>query len=144
MIEISCSGPLPDWIMKLHHKGVRKPRSTNGFSPPAHTSPVIHVLSDSTGNLARHMLAALVTQFPPASISTQFHAFISSTERLDQVLDSIKAQPGAICHAVVSGAFKQRISVRGGSIFDGSHGAAQFRLAGNTAPMPSCERLNSA
>ena len=96
--------------MKLQPREARKPCRTKGFSPPTRTAPIIHILSDSTGNLARHMLAALVTQFPPASISTQFHPFITSTERLDQVLDSIKDDPGAICHAVVSQPFKQRIA----------------------------------
>jgi regulator of PEP synthase PpsR (kinase-PPPase family) len=72
--------------------------------------PVVYVLSDSTGNLARHVLAALSTQFPHASFATEFHTFIRSAQRLEQVLDLVRARPGPICHALVSADFKKRIS----------------------------------
>lgn len=71
---------------------------------------VVHVLSDSTGNLARHMLAAFVTQFPPDCLTTRFHTFIRGEDRLDEVLGLIKANPGAVCHAMVSDRFKQKIA----------------------------------
>jgi regulator of PEP synthase PpsR (kinase-PPPase family) len=72
--------------------------------------PVVYVLSDSTGNLARHLLAALSTQFPHGSFVTQFHTFIRSAQRLEQVLDLVRARPGPICHALVSAGFKKWIS----------------------------------
>jgi regulator of PEP synthase PpsR (kinase-PPPase family) len=75
--------------------------------PP--TTPILYVLSDSTGNLARHTLTAILTQFPPESVCLKFHTFIRSEPRLDAVLQEIRAQPGAICHAVVSEPFKQKI-----------------------------------
>jgi hypothetical protein len=71
---------------------------------------VIYVLSDSTGNLARHMLAALLTQFPAGSIAPHFHTFLRTEHRLAGVLERIKARPGPICHAMVSEAFKSRVA----------------------------------
>jgi regulator of PEP synthase PpsR (kinase-PPPase family) len=91
---------------------VRKP------APPAATTaavapakpPVIYVLSDSTGNLARHLLTALSTQFPPASFTTHFHPFLRDPQRIEHVLDLVRARPGPICHAFVSDDFKQRVA----------------------------------
>jgi regulator of PEP synthase PpsR (kinase-PPPase family) len=77
---------------------------------PAAVPPVVYVLSDSTGNLARHMLAALSTQFPAAAFTTRFHTFIRSADRLKQVLDLVRERPGPICHALVSADFKERVS----------------------------------
>jgi regulator of PEP synthase PpsR (kinase-PPPase family) len=68
------------------------------------------VLSDSTGNLARHMLAALLTQFPADSVSPHFHTFIGTERRLDEILGRIRERPGAVCHAVVSEKLKRRIA----------------------------------
>jgi regulator of PEP synthase PpsR (kinase-PPPase family) len=71
---------------------------------------MVYVLSDSTGNLARHLLAALATQFPPASFSAHFHTFLRDRQRLEHVLDLVRVRPGPICHAFVSADFKKRVS----------------------------------
>jgi regulator of PEP synthase PpsR (kinase-PPPase family) len=72
--------------------------------------PTIYVLSDSTGNLARHTLAALATQFPADSFSTQFHSFIRNHQRLEKVLEHVSQHPGPIFHAMVSDDFKNVIA----------------------------------
>jgi regulator of PEP synthase PpsR (kinase-PPPase family) len=84
------------------------PRPSKSQSPPA--PPMLYVLSDSTGNLARHMLAAFLTQFPAGSIITQFHTFIRNQRLLDEVLSGIGARPGAICHAMVAENLKEKIA----------------------------------
>jgi regulator of PEP synthase PpsR (kinase-PPPase family) len=71
---------------------------------------VIYVLSDSTGSLAKHMLAAFMTQFPPDAVETRFHTFIRGERRLGEILDAIARQPGAVCHAMISGAFKRKVA----------------------------------
>ena len=78
--------------------------------PAAAAQPVVYVLSDSTGNLARHMLAALLTQFPPGSIVPQYYTFLRTEHRLAEVLERIKSRPGPICHAMISEAFKRRVA----------------------------------
>jgi regulator of PEP synthase PpsR (kinase-PPPase family) len=71
---------------------------------------VVHVLSDSTGNLAHHMLAAMLTQFPPGSFQTRFWSFLRTPEQLDQALATVAAEGGIIMHAVVSAEAKERIA----------------------------------
>ncbi|HWP40206.1 MAG TPA: kinase/pyrophosphorylase, partial [Tepidisphaeraceae bacterium] len=56
--------------------------------------PVIHVISDSTGNLAHHILAALLTQFPPDAFEVRFWTFVRTPEQLSTTLDQILRQPG--------------------------------------------------
>ena len=70
----------------------------------------IFVLSDSTGNLARHSLTAVLTQFPTDSISLRFENFVRNDNRLDKLLAEAKEQKAAICHAIVSVRIKQRIN----------------------------------
>jgi len=88
---------------------------------------VVHVVSDSTGNLVRHLLTALLTQFAPGSVATQFHTFVRSEREMADVLAQVRAQPGAVCHAVVSEAFKGRIAA-----YCASLGVAQYDLTGGT------------
>ncbi len=61
----------------------------------------LHVLSDSTGNLPRHMLAAFLTQFPAQTFVTRTWSFIQNEVKLQQTLDAIAADPGAVMHAIV-------------------------------------------
>src|SRR5689334_10480394 len=99
--------------MKKH--AVSSKRAAKKTKPTARCMPickpkVVHVVSDSTGNLARHMLTALLTQFPPGGVVPQYHNFVRTSEELDEVVDAVKAMPGAVCHAVVAGPLKRRIA----------------------------------
>lgn len=87
---------------------MRKRKSQRRPAPLAR--PVIYAISDSTGNLARHMLTAFLTQFPPGALSVHFEAFVRSEGRLDQVLSAAQKARGVVCHAMVSPAFKARIT----------------------------------
>jgi regulator of PEP synthase PpsR (kinase-PPPase family) len=71
---------------------------------------IVHVLSDSTGNLAQHMLAALLTQFPPGSFETRYWTFLRTSEQLARALDGVAEQGGIIMHAVVSPQMKEQIA----------------------------------
>lgn len=71
----------------------------------------LFVISDATGNLARHMVSTYLTQFPPGSVDVRFEPFVKDTRRLADVLNRVDGGPGraAVCHAVVSPELKQRI-----------------------------------
>ena len=69
----------------------------------------VFVLSDSTGNLARHALMAVLTQFPPQTISLRFENFVRTEARIDTLLFEAGEQKAAVCHAIVSERLKQRI-----------------------------------
>ncbi len=75
----------------------------------AKTSSTVMVLSDSTGNLARHMLAAVLTQFPAKSISARFENFVRTESRLNELLAVARKQKLAVCHAMVSDHLKTQI-----------------------------------
>jgi regulator of PEP synthase PpsR (kinase-PPPase family) len=79
-------------------------------SDVASAPATVHVLSDSTGNLARHMLSALLTQFPHGSVSTRYYTLLRTGHRLAGALDKIRQHPGPVCHAVVSPDHKQQIA----------------------------------
>jgi len=76
----------------------------------AAAEPIVHVLSDSTGNLPRHILTALLTQFPPHSISARFENFVRTAHQVDRVLEQAAKHGGIVCHAIVSPELKQRVA----------------------------------
>jgi regulator of PEP synthase PpsR (kinase-PPPase family) len=76
------------------------------------------------------MLTALLTQFPPGAVTTRFHTFVRTAERLAEVLELVRNEPGGVCHAVVSGEFKEQITAMCRSLkiphFDMTGGAVGF------------------
>ena len=74
----------------------------------AKSKPAIHVLSDSTANLSRHMLTAVLTQFPPDSVDLRFHSFTRNEEQVDKAIGKLKGK-AIVCHALVSPELKARV-----------------------------------
>ena len=70
----------------------------------------VYVLSDSTGNLPRHMLAAFLTQFPPDALAVRCETFVRTPERAREVLERAKAENAAVCHAMVSKELKELVN----------------------------------
>ena len=62
----------------------------------------LYILSDSTGNLARHMLTAFLTQFPPHAFEVRTKTFLQDQTRLSAALDEVQHKPGIVFHALVS------------------------------------------
>ncbi len=71
---------------------------------------VLYILSDSTGNLARHMLAAFLTQFPPDAFTVRWKPFLQSSEKIGEALEEIVREGAIVFHAVVTPGVKQRIA----------------------------------
>lgn len=69
----------------------------------------IYVISDSTGNLARHMLTAFLTQFPSGALDVRYETFVRTPGRLNDVLNRANESRAAVCHAVVSHEFKHTL-----------------------------------
>src|SRR5512133_1468805 len=70
---------------------------------PRLTPPItLHVLSDSTGNLAQHMLTAFLTQFPREAFNIDRRNFLETEGKLAETLDQVAQHPGIVFHAVVS------------------------------------------
>lgn len=97
--------------MPTDRKPVRKPlRKAKSMSPSsggeastvAAARRVIHVLSDSTGNLAGHMLTAFLTQFPAGAFVVQRVHFLRTPAQVASALATVDAAESIVFHAFVS------------------------------------------
>ena len=64
--------------------GVAAKKPTQRRAVQAGPSP-IYVLSDSTGNLGRHILTALLTQFPPDAFRLEMRSFLRTPQQIADV-----------------------------------------------------------
>ncbi len=94
--------------------------------PPSSASRIIYLLSDSTGNLARHMLTAFLTQFPPRAFEMRAMNFLNDRIRLEAALDDISAEPGIVLHAFISAEAKSSVRSRCAAV-----GVAERDLTGD-------------
>jgi regulator of PEP synthase PpsR (kinase-PPPase family) len=81
-------------------------------SKPAKTGIPLYVLSDSTANLARHMVTTYLTQFPAGTFVTQTKPFLAEPRRLVETFGAIAERPGIVLHAVVQPGLKADIATR--------------------------------
>lgn len=91
-------------------KVVKKKTAARRPQRAAATTPVIHVLSDSTGNLPRHMLKSLLTQFEAGAFMVRLHTFLDTPGKLDKVLKRLKRGEGLVMHAMVDPEAKAAIA----------------------------------
>jgi hypothetical protein len=95
---------------------MKKTKRTKANPPaPAAKLPhrrLLYILSDSTGNLARHMLTAFLTQFPPSAFDVRARTFLQSPAKLNDALNEVEREPGMVFHAVVLRDFKKLINLR--------------------------------
>lgn len=84
----------------------------NSPHPPAETSlpRTLHVLSDATGNLAQHMLAALLTQFPPGVLDLRLWTFQKTKQQIEATLKNLDRTNAAVLHALVSPESKKLVN----------------------------------
>ena len=124
--------------------GARPPSRDAGPTTPART---IYLLSDSTGNLGRHMLAALLTQFPPGAFDVRPIGFLQAAADLDRAFALVREPPGIVLHSVVDPAHKRVIAERctglGVPSYDLTGGAVAFiARASGLVPTPNTRRLH--
>ena len=82
------------------------PATAHGGNPRGAPPRLIYLLSDSTGNLPRHMLAAFLTQFPEGAFTVRARSFVDTPKKLEGVFDEVRAEPGMVMHALVEPAMK--------------------------------------
>ncbi len=70
---------------------------------------LLHVVSDSTGNLAGHMVTAFLTQFAPGTFDVRPWNFVSTDERLHRTLAQIATVGGVVMHAMVTPKHKKAV-----------------------------------
>jgi [pyruvate, water dikinase]-phosphate phosphotransferase / [pyruvate, water dikinase] kinase len=116
-------------------------------APAPSTSQNIYILSDSTGNLARHMLTAVLTQFPAGAFEVRSQLFLYTPQQVDGALDEVAAAPGIVMHAFVEPAVKAQVAKRcadaGLACRDLTGGLAEFLAkASGIAAHPDRARLH--
>jgi hypothetical protein len=88
-------------------KRVPKPKT----SPPVPaTRRPIYILSDSTGNLGRHIVTAILTQFPADAFRVETRGFLRSEQQIRDVMEQVKTQPGLVFHGMLDHAHKKLIA----------------------------------
>lgn len=78
--------------------------------PATKSTQILHVLSDSTGNLARHMLTAFLTQFPADAFVMRLRPFLETEAKVREALAEAEQDGGIVFHAVVSPGLKKLIA----------------------------------
>src|SRR5688572_6503340 len=102
---------MPKAKPKTNSRPARK-RAPARRTPSTPSPQLLYVLSDSTGNLAQHMVAVFLTQFPRDSFATRLITFLDTAPKLNLALDQIAQTPGIVFHALVRKAFKQIVESR--------------------------------
>lgn len=88
---------------------VAKPAKAKAVTAPTQGPKPLYIFSDSTGNLPRHILTAILTQFPKDAFRLEAKNFIRTSEQMDAALKDVAADPGIIFHAILDPAHKQEI-----------------------------------
>ena len=90
---------------------VRKRRLAPPAAPPQESpsapSYTLHILSDATGNLARHMINAVLTQFPGITLAQNYHLMLDQPGKLRDELKRIKGGHSLVFHAMIEPAMKR-------------------------------------
>lgn len=105
------------------------------------------MLSDSTGNLPRHMLTAFLTQFPQGTFDVRARAFLDTPAKLKAAITAVEAAPGIVLHALVTPAMKRLVTDRcralGLPACDLTGSFVEFLArASGVAPAPDLARLH--
>ncbi|HEX8523505.1 MAG TPA: pyruvate, water dikinase regulatory protein [Tepidisphaeraceae bacterium] len=121
-----------------------EPTSRAGRSLPV----PLYILSDSTGNLPRHMVAAFLTQFPPGTFDVRMETFLQNAARVADALEKIATEPGIVFHAVISPEQKEVIAAfcaeRDIAARDITGGFVDFLAEhSGVAPSPDAKNLHS-
>ncbi len=87
-----------------------KPRKTAVARKTSAPAIPLYILSDSTGNLARHMVTTFLTQFPTGAFQLQLKPFVGEPGRLAAALSGISDRRRIVFHAVVSPKLKREIA----------------------------------
>jgi len=123
----------------------KRPKAPPAKAGATHTR--IYVLSDSTGNLPRHMLTAFLTQFPPETFQLRLRSFLTEPLQIDAAMAEVAAEPGMVLHALVGEPAKEQVRARcvelGVPACDLTGDFVQFiARASGVAPEPNVERLH--
>ncbi len=82
----------------------KAPKRNSAAAKPARRRPkkfTLHIVSDGTGNLAAHMITAILSQFPNVKIDCVFHVFQHSLEKINETTRKFRPGNDIVLHALV-------------------------------------------
>lgn len=77
--------------------------------PAERLRPVLHLVSDSTGETAAAAAAAVLSQFDGVDPQRRTHVFVRSAAGVDDVLGRIAAEPGLTVYTLLDPALAERL-----------------------------------
>ncbi|MBN1269959.1 MAG: pyruvate, phosphate dikinase/phosphoenolpyruvate synthase regulator [Kiritimatiellae bacterium] len=86
------------------HSRIRKPRR----APPKPTY-TLHLISDATGTLARHVINAVLTQFPDLHVKQVYHVFQNRKDEVEKTIDTFRRRNHLVFFALLDPECKQLI-----------------------------------
>jgi [pyruvate, water dikinase]-phosphate phosphotransferase / [pyruvate, water dikinase] kinase len=85
-------------------------------SRPSHKSAArrkppytLHLISDATGTLARHMISAVLTQFPQLNVKQVYHVFNNRKDEIEKTIGTFKNRNHLVFFALLDPESKQAI-----------------------------------
>ena len=60
------------------------------------------MISDATGNLASHMIHAVITQFPDVEFELKYHLFQDEPDKLSKTLKALRGKKHLVVHALLN------------------------------------------
>jgi [pyruvate, water dikinase]-phosphate phosphotransferase / [pyruvate, water dikinase] kinase len=87
--------------MKSRRSGAGKPRRETPYT--------LHLISDATGTLARHMISAVLTQFPQLNVKQIYHVFNSRKDEIERTIAAFRHRNHLVFFALLDPEAKQTI-----------------------------------
>jgi [pyruvate, water dikinase]-phosphate phosphotransferase / [pyruvate, water dikinase] kinase len=86
-----------------------KSRRTHGRVTRQKPPYTLHLISDATGTLARHMISAVMTQFPQLNVKQVYHVFNNRKDEIEKTIRTFKRRDHLVFFALLDPEAKQAI-----------------------------------
>ncbi len=87
--------------MRNRNRTTRSPRRKPPFT--------LHLVSDATGTLARHMISAVLTQFPQLKVKQVYHVFNNRKDEIEKTINTFRSRNHIVFFALLDPEAKQAI-----------------------------------
>lgn len=81
--------------------------ATRKAKPPRIT---LHIVSDATGTLARHLISTVLTQFPGLNLQQVYHTFVEDDEDIQKVVKQLRRTRNLVLFGLVNSDHKTLLS----------------------------------
>ena len=82
-------------------KPISYPHNLQSSEPVMNKVFHLHLVSDSTGETTYSLARACLVQFENIEVNTQTHSQVLSATKMQKVIESIEANPGAVMYTMI-------------------------------------------